>query len=139
MPDCSVDERTRPLGSLQVILSTTINLHGVKHLLLTAVVLLGRHDGAHALLAESFVQSCFPVEPPLAMAWRLHLCVDRHVKQGRQYGLAIDRATAIRDGSAICALPDCASNIQSLNKLCRVAINAQLALHVSRCRSSVLL
>jgi hypothetical protein len=49
------------------------------------------------------------------------------VKQGQQFGLAIDQlAAAIRDGSAIHALPDCATNIQSLDKLCCIAINAQL-------------
>ena len=66
--------------------------------------------------------------------------IDCVLELGQQQRLAEDAlATMVRRGGAICSLEDRAANVKSLDKLRCVTVNAQLAVHVLRCHSGVLL
>ncbi len=51
-------------------------------------------DAAHTLLAVVLVGPRLTIEPPLAMPWRLDLCIDCDVQFSQQFPLAVDALAA---------------------------------------------
>jgi hypothetical protein len=97
-------------------------------------------NAVHALLALALVGPHLTFKPPLAVPRRLDLHIDCDVQFSRQFLLVVDALAAmVQRGGAVCSLPESSTYHQSVNKLRRTSVNAQLAMHIMRCPSGVLL